>query len=207
MRLTLLRHAAAVDQSEWHGDDASRPLTKSGKERAVAMLKQVRDLIDAGEIWTSPRLRARSTAELACGIWKLPLREMSWLAGGAASNDERVEQLVDADDVVLVGHEPDLGELIGHLIGSAPLPLKKCGLALLKGEPLAGGMELIGLLAPKTVRTLSGLRLLAWGIGIRPIPQERASGAAPGKYGAGFLSHDRAPRGGARIQWAKPIRA
>lgn len=52
-------------------------------------------------------------------------------------------------DTVLVGHEPDLGELIGVLIGAPPIPLRKAGIAVLEGEPAAGGMTLQLLLTPR----------------------------------------------------------
>ena len=57
---------------------------------------------------------------------------------------------------MLVGHEPDLGELIGVLCGGPALPLKKAGLALLEGQPCAGGMTATLLLTPPAVRMLQG---------------------------------------------------
>jgi len=154
MRLTILRHAVAVARTEWDGDDADRPLTKDGIARATRLLMQTRGLHRADEIWTSPWRRARATAELAAQLWKLPLTEVPWLAGGAATARERSTHLRSALDVVLVGHEPDLGELIGYLTGNTRIGLAKAGLAVLKGAPVAGKMDLHVLLTPKTVETL-----------------------------------------------------
>ncbi len=154
MRLFLLRHGLAVDRGEWHGEDADRPLTKGGAHQATTTLKLVRPLIKAMEIWTSPWVRARATAELASAIWKLPLREAPWLAGEAATAKQVLDHLRDAPDVVLIGHEPDLGVLAGLLIGCKSLPLAKAGMAVLKGQPEPAGMELKLLLSPKAVATI-----------------------------------------------------
>lgn len=155
MRLTLLRHGEAVDREEWQGDDSARPLTKDGQGEAELVCKLTRKLVKAGEIWTSPWLRARQTAEIASHIWKLPLREFDWLAGGALSAAERAARLQPHTDVVMVGHEPDLGELTRFLCG-AQLDLKKAGLIVLKGENRQGAMVLRSLLSPKVVLELAG---------------------------------------------------
>ena len=155
MRLTLLRHGVAVDREDWQGADSERILTKDGIEEATRVLKLVRNRIKAVEIWTSPWLRARQTAELASGIWKLPLREIDWLAGDAVPTAERASRLQAHTDVVLVGHEPDLGDLVRFLCG-ARVTLKKSGLAVLKGEPRQGEMSLHCLLNPKLALELAG---------------------------------------------------
>jgi phosphohistidine phosphatase len=155
MRLTLLRHGQAVDREEWQGDDPSRPLTKTGQAETQQVCKLLRKLVKAGEIWTSPWLRARQTAEIASDVWKLPLREFDWLAGGALSAAERAARLQPHTDVVLVGHEPDFGELARFLCG-AQLELKKSGLVVLKGDPRQGAMALRCLLSPKMALGLAG---------------------------------------------------
>jgi phosphohistidine phosphatase len=155
MRLTLLRHGVAVDHEKWQGADAERTLTEDGIVETTRLLKAVRGRIKAVEIWTSPWLRARQTAELASGIWKLPLREIDWLAGAALPAAERAARLQAHTDVVLVGHEPDLGELVRFLCG-ARIALKKAGLAVLKGEPRQGEMTLHCLLNPKLALELAG---------------------------------------------------
>ncbi len=151
MRLTVLRHGEAVDRERWHGDDSQRPLTKEGAKEAVKVLKAAKRILKAHEIWTSPWLRARSTAELASTVLKLPLRETAWLAGGAEAIKDRAGHLRDDFDVILVGHEPDLGELIGYLIGGPAVGLRKAGFAVLKGEPRPGGMTIATLIGPKAL--------------------------------------------------------
>lgn len=154
MRLTLLRHARAMERDEWQGDDADRPLTKDGIRQATRTLKDLRGLIKAVEIWTSPWLRARQTAELASGLWKLPLREMDWLAGEACPSADRASRLQANTDVVLVGHDPDLSDLARFLCG-AQFELKKCGLVILDGQPRRGTMRLQLLLGPKQAHALT----------------------------------------------------
>jgi phosphohistidine phosphatase len=157
MRLTILRHAVAVEADEWDGEDATRPLTKGGINRVTLLLKKARGLVRADQVWTSPWVRARATAELAASILKLPLREQEWLAGGAATAKERTAQLSGDADLLLVGHEPDLGQLIGHLCGCRGVELAKGGMAFLKGEPVADGMALRGLITTKMVAELLGI--------------------------------------------------
>ncbi len=59
-------------------------------------------------------------------------------------------ELPKRSDVVLVGHEPDLGTLIRLLCG-ARVGLKKCGLAVLEGDPEEDGMALLALLPPRFI--------------------------------------------------------
>jgi phosphohistidine phosphatase len=154
MRLILLRHGPAVDREKWSGDDSERPLTESGAKLTTEVIEAASDLIKASEIWTSPWVRARQTAELASSIWKLPLREMDWLAGEANTAAERAARLHAHTDVVLVGHEPDLGEFVRFLCG-ARIELKKAGIAMLKGTPRQGEMLLKSLMTPKQILELA----------------------------------------------------
>ena len=159
MDLILLRHGRAGDRREWRGDDRQRPLTADGVERTTAVLTRLRPAIGLDAIWTSPWTRARQTADIAAGLWSLPVVERSWLAGDASGPGARLQALVAAEPparLLLVGHEPDLGELVGHLAGAEAIPLKKTGLAWLTGEPRAGGMRLKALLGPGLVLAIGG---------------------------------------------------
>jgi len=88
--------------------------------------------------------------------WKLPVREKTWLAEGAATPATSAPLIDPRLDLVLVGHEPDLGALAGWLTGGRAVPLKKAGLVHLVGDPMAGGMELHALLPPKLILGLAG---------------------------------------------------
>lgn len=137
-------------KDRWHKEDALRPLTKEGEQQAARMFSLLRGWIEVEAIWTSPWVRARHTAEIASEIWKRPLREVEWLAGSSMTADLQRRLLPRDGSVALVGHEPDLGTLVGVLIGGRPVPLRKSGVALLEGDPLLE-MELQALLAPKLV--------------------------------------------------------
>lgn len=154
MRLTLLRHGKAEDREAWEGEDADRPLTRKGVAQVERLLRSLRPALPATEVWTSPLLRARQTAELASAAWKLPLVEQAWLAPGAevAAWAGRLDPRVD---VLLVGHEPELGQAIALLTGGAAVPLRKAGIAVLKGDPLPGSMRLELLLAPKAALAIA----------------------------------------------------
>jgi phosphohistidine phosphatase len=156
MRLLILRHGPAVDREEWRGPDPLRPLTSLGRKRTRRMAKATKPLVPGfHSIWTSPWLRALDTAELAGSIWGLPVEQHTWLAGDGPAAGDTLSNL-PREDTILVGHEPDLGELIGVLCGGPALPLKKAGMALLDGHPVAGGMILNLLLTPPAVRLLQG---------------------------------------------------
>jgi len=158
MKLAILRHGRAGDRNQWAGDDRERPLTPKGRKRTEAVLLRLWPQFDLDEIWTSPWLRARQTGEIAARIWKVPLSEQQWLAGDAVTTEDAVRLLAATADpeqaLMLVGHEPDLGLLIGHLTGGPAPLLKKAGLAVLDGEPAAGGMLLRALLPPRLVLDL-----------------------------------------------------
>ena len=149
MRLILLRHGRAVERTDWTGPDAERPLTAGGRRRTRAVLKAVRSYLPpASVIWTSPFARAHATAVLAGRAWRTPVEIHPWLAAGALPASDQIA-LLPTTDSVLVGHEPDLGTLLGLLIGSPPVPLRKAGIAVLVGEPRAGGMTVELLLTPR----------------------------------------------------------
>lgn len=156
MILTLLRHGKAAEREAWHGDDRDRPLTRDGAAQLRTMLKAMAGAIQAEELWTSPWKRARQTAELAAELWDLPLTEQPWLAGAASEPPDWCRQLRAGGDVVLVGHEPDLGHLLGHLLGGRPMPIKKGGVAILDGMPRPAQMELRLLVAPRHALAITG---------------------------------------------------
>lgn len=116
MWLHLIRHAHAVDGA----DDAVRPLSAKGRRqvRRLASFLRRGGLLDTREIWHSPLVRARATAELLAersgGAWKL--REIAGLEPGAdpALLARRLASM--RRPVALVGHEPHLSALATRLL-------------------------------------------------------------------------------------------
>jgi phosphohistidine phosphatase len=156
-QLWLLRHADA----EPHGTrpDSDRMLTERGKRQArVAGLAFAQSKIEFAAVLASPKARARETAELALaemGEHHSGFRLHEPLAGGF-----RAEQALQvlADDgaegsVLLVGHEPDLSNVVGELTGGR-VDLKKGGVAVVKLG--GGGNELVLLLRPVELALIAG---------------------------------------------------
>ena len=131
--LYLVRHAIAAERgSEWP-DDTKRPLTERGVSRFKEAVKGLRHLdVTVDEIFTSPLVRARQTAELlAAGLdGKPPIKVLDALAPGHSFTSlmSQLAKVAKRRRVALVGHEPDLGELAAHLIGAGrALAFKKGG--------------------------------------------------------------------------------
>jgi len=131
LELYLLRHAHAGDSAKWEGPDSERPLSPKGRRQAArlgAFLAERGFAPDA--IVTSPKLRARQTADLVADA-----------IGIAVSVDDRLAGPLDPDvvgdiadrvggtSVVLVGHDPDFSELAAALSGAEYLPVRKGALA------------------------------------------------------------------------------
>ena len=159
MNLYLLRHAEAVPR-EGSIPDSERPLTPDGvrtmKESALGMraLKMKVSLV-----LSSPLVRARQTAEIAAAALgvKHKIAFTNNLAPDAdpeAMIAELAGKYASCKDLLLVGHEPYLGQLASVLLtGSADLPVlfKKGGLMALKldSAPCKGGATLKWFLTPR----------------------------------------------------------
>ena len=132
LELHLLRHADAGDPLAWNGDDAARPLSRKGErqaERLAAFLAEQGFAPDV--VITSPKVRARRTAEIVAASLGAPLVEETRLAGPFAAADVDAI-LADAGSVarpVLVGHDPDFSELLRGLVASPRVSMKKGALA------------------------------------------------------------------------------
>jgi len=132
--LYLVRHAIAAERgSEWP-DDNKRPLTERGISRFKEAVKGLRRMdVTLDEIFTSPLLRAKQTAELlAAGVEGKPsVKVLEALAPGhsSASVMTQLARAAKRRRIAIVGHEPELGELAAHLIGAGrALAFKKGGI-------------------------------------------------------------------------------
>jgi phosphohistidine phosphatase len=126
--LWLLRHAEAADGLP----DDERPLTERGvrqSEAAGRALVRIGANIDA--CLSSPKLRSRQTAQLACEPLGVPVTIEPALSGEPFDLRALTAGL---DDVLLVGHDPSF-TLTLHDITGAQARLRKGGLAgIAKGE-------------------------------------------------------------------------
>ncbi|HEX2755154.1 MAG TPA: histidine phosphatase family protein [Candidatus Limnocylindrales bacterium] len=128
LQLHLLRHADAGDPAGWAGDDALRPLSEKGElqaERLGSFLAEIGFQSDA--IVSSPKVRARRTAEIVGGAIGVGVQLDERLAGGF--DPETLDAiLADAGNPgrpVVVGHDPDFSQVLGWLADADGLTMKK----------------------------------------------------------------------------------
>jgi phosphohistidine phosphatase len=126
----LLRHGDAEDSAE---DDDARRLTEKGVRQAEAAggaLAALEVSIDA--CLTSPKVRARDMARIACSQLGVEVEEAEELRGG---DFDPVELATGRGDVLLVGHEPDFSRAIQASTG-ARVQLKKGAMAAIEDGTL-----------------------------------------------------------------------
>jgi phosphohistidine phosphatase len=157
MEIYIIRHAIAMERDEWPGSDDQRPLTEKGKKKMEQIARGLAAMeIDFTNIFSSPLVRARQTAEILKNILKIDhLDETDLLipAADPAAMMAFLNKLPDNADVALVGHEPHVSELLSYLLGGQHksfTTFKKGGVAMLEGfAPLrAGNLSLRWLLEP-----------------------------------------------------------
>ena len=128
MRLYLVRHAEAAPGEP----DDLRPLTAAGRESARALgARLAAEGVSADAVLTSPLLRARETgAALGRALGCEPEPDER-LAPGATVDDVRDAVGGRGDTVVVVGHQPDCGEIAAELSGAPAQAFPPAGLAVL----------------------------------------------------------------------------
>lgn len=164
--LYLLRHGVAADATA-DLSDADRPLTADGARK---MQYSARGLKRAGFrpdlVLTSPLRRTQETAAILAAVIDpaLTVEIYQALAPGHGAIDiiAGLRAYRGKRRLVLVGHQPDLGELASHLltgsVSRAPLPFKKGAIAaIVVGSlpPRSTGM-LQWFATPKMLRVMSG---------------------------------------------------
>ena len=162
--LWLLRHGKS-DRDDLSIEDFDRPLKKRGKRAAQHIGEGMHQQhLIPDWIVSSPAKRAITTANIV--LKALDVEELV-VAQDIRLYQEGVERLktvlaecpLDAKRVLLVGHNPDLEDLLIHLVGAVHLPdtdklLPTAGLARLKmpddwSQLNAGCAKLLSLTHPK----------------------------------------------------------
>ena len=137
MEIWLLRHAAAEDRAE-SGRDSDRTLTEDGHRRAREVARGLAHLEPGIQlILTSPYARARQTAEPVARALHLSGAVRETQALEPASDPDEILGEIRAEKVsavLLVGHEPHLGGLLGRLVAGGTgleIPMRKAAVARL----------------------------------------------------------------------------
>jgi len=185
--LVLLRHGDAGDMFASAERDALRPLTAKGRKHAHRAGKALVHLgLVPHDVWTSSLVRAVETADGAVAALDGAVRRVPTAAlapdaapervvralretpvprrgptGDAKAGGRRASRPAAGPPVVrwLVGHEPHLSRLLGHLTGapSAAVVLPKGAFAVLETDgkgPAAGGARVVLLVAPDALKAL-----------------------------------------------------
>ena len=126
MKLLFIRHSLAVEREEWRGHDLDRPLAEKGKKRARKFFKVIKKIYpEIDIIITSKAKRALQTAEILKEFYlDADFEITSKLYPGANFNDLK-EVLEGREGIIaIVGHEPDLSEMIKTIMHAPNLKLK-----------------------------------------------------------------------------------
>jgi phosphohistidine phosphatase len=122
----ILRHGDA--EAGEGKPDAERDLTEKGEQQSVNAGRALEKLgVKLDVCLTSPKVRAKRTADLACDVLGVQVEVDDRLAGG---DFDPMELAAGRGEVMLVGHEPDCSQAVALITGSR-VKMKKGGIAAL----------------------------------------------------------------------------
>ena len=164
MDLYVVRHAVAHkrDANRWP-DDAKRPLTPKGEKQFQGAAGGILRLVpEVGFVLSSHFVRAWRTAEILQRTgWPAPIPCAELEPNHPPSKVlEVLERCVSAESVAIVGHRPQLHELVSCLLVGDPsgvhLQIKKGGMVRLsfEGSPKAEAGYLEWLLTPRMLQAI-----------------------------------------------------
>ena len=138
MDLYLIRHAHAVDAEE----NPERPLSRRGQDQVLALaafLKRSGEF-QPMEVWHSPLVRSRQTAELLSQRLRLDIPHTLMPDLEPDDDPRAAARRIKATNhaLALVGHEPHMSALATLLVTGKLAPpvfvMKKCAVLALEGE-------------------------------------------------------------------------
>ena len=144
MQLLIVRHARAEDRDRFavtRQPDALRPLTRKGIRRMTGAARGLRQLVPSIDVLiASPLRRAIETARIISDAYG----GVKWIERDELSPGTGAEQVVrwlatqpQKGVIAIVGHEPDLSELLARVVASKselPSKLKKGSASLVSFE-------------------------------------------------------------------------
>jgi phosphohistidine phosphatase len=140
MRILFVRHAVAVERDEYTGADMDRPLTPGGKKEATTAFDALAKRMKAPDrIVSSEAVRAVETADLLARAFRLKgfHRSPHLNPGATVKNLRSVLKAAGSSfdgTMAVVGHEPDLSEIVSVIVakGQLALKLRKAGCVLVE---------------------------------------------------------------------------
>lgn len=149
MERWFVRHGVAEDPDphRWP-DDRHRPLSDAGRAEVSRLGRLLARIgVRPDEVWCSPHVRARETAELLARTagWPSPF-EVLELAGEADIGALLARVQAGPERLALVGHTPSLSQLLARWLGcvgedGAPIRLAPGAIAYVDGEPGAAALR------------------------------------------------------------------
>lgn len=159
MNLYILRHASAGSRRHNPKLDLKRPLDKLGKEQCVLVANYLNSLkVQFDVIVSSPLKRALQTASMVGteSGYDMKIRVSDALApsGSLAGFQRLIPQLSSYENVLLVGHNPNISQFLSSTCSSGRLNvrMRKGALALVAVGPRPG--ELLWLVNPRALRQI-----------------------------------------------------
>lgn len=157
MLVYVIRHAWAEDpdSTRWP-DDSLRPLTEEGRARFRRFARRLmRRGMEMTLVGTSPYTRCAETAEILVTVSKEPITvEVVPALAPKGSFEELLDWLHRRSETVvgniaLVGHAPDVEEIISRLIGGGRINCSKGAVATIEfsGKPVVGEGRLMSLVS------------------------------------------------------------
>jgi len=163
MNLFVLRHASAGTRRANPLIDVKRPLDKEGKHHCLQLAHVLNALnIQFDLIISSPLKRSLQTAALVGTEtgYEAPILQSDALAPAAGFKDFQhlLQEHADRENVLVVGHNPNISGFLGALLVPAGTPAVPC-IRLRKGSLARvtlgrGPAVLQGMLDPRVVRAL-----------------------------------------------------
>lgn len=118
-KLLIIRHAKATHDSDY--EDFDRPLKKSGIKDAGQLAEKLKnDGLIPQKMYTSPALRAKTTAEIVAKHLDIP--NMGFISDVYEANESTLLKVVNHfpdqyDFVALAGHNPGVSYITTYLTG------------------------------------------------------------------------------------------
>ncbi len=159
MKILFVRHAKAFKREEWHDDDMLRPLSEKGIKVSEDFFEKISHIFEIEIILSSKALRSIQTAKIIHKYYPKAIYQTTPLLNpGASYTDLKtlIKEYENYENIALVGHEPDISEIVGELLGCSFLSIdvKKSSIIECEGINLEE-MELKSFLYPKLLKRLN----------------------------------------------------